>query len=113
MSASEATCRFSVRYPAAGGKWRFQRAHESSWDTGGAVVTDHPAAIGDLVLLTDPALDGGPVFRVVDRMIAYPQYGSWNWPAGRPQPERGPLIEVIAEPAAGLYINEAPGQVPS
>ena len=105
-------CKFAIRYPAGGGKWRFVTATVEA-PTGYApfVPIEHPPVVGDLVVLHDSRegpLDGGPVFRVIDRMWVYPAYGSPSWPYRSFGPTGGPLLEIVAEPARGLYADETP-----
>lgn len=115
--SEEVRCRFAVRYPAAEeGKWDFRTVWLSSWDSSGGLPTGQPPMAGDLVVLSadrgDPEVMGGPVFRVVERMWAYPEYGSAAWPRGTSRPASGPSLEIVVEPAAGLYRDEAgePGE---
>jgi hypothetical protein len=103
-------CRFMARYPAGGGKWLFRHIDMLTPEGGGRPLLEHPPAPGDLIALQGAARDepGGPVFRVIDRMWVHPAYGSGSWPFGSPVPQQGPMLEIIVEPAEGLYADETP-----
>ncbi|MCW2929990.1 MAG: hypothetical protein JWM19_952 [Actinomycetia bacterium] len=106
-----ARCNFCVRYPAPGGKWTFVAIRLANWWSNGAIPLWMPPSVGDLITL-HPAhgqeLEGGPVYRVVDRMWVTAVYGSGSWPLGKAAPVEGPLMEIIVEPAPGLYADQAP-----
>lgn len=103
-------CMFAVRYPAGLTTWRYQRVDIAS-PLGGPLLLAWPPAVGDLIILRDRSEiqpEGGPVFRVVDRMWSHPALGSADWPYGRDAPQQGPLVDVIVQPSKGPYRNEAP-----
>lgn len=105
-------CSFKVRVPAGDGRYRFETVEQHSY-FGGTMPLQHPPATGVLVTLYDIRgegfqPDGGPVFRVIDQMWSHPAYGSGGWPYGMQEPREGPLVDIIVEPAAGLYADETP-----
>jgi hypothetical protein len=105
---------FKVRYPAGDGLYRFEWVDIHTPGGAGHHPMEHPPLIGDLVILPtrrpggEPPLEGGPVFRVIDRMWGHSEYGSAHWPYGANSPVAGPLLEIIVEPARGLYADQAP-----
>ena len=105
-------CDFSVRRPAPDNKWNYERLRFETWYGNTFLPLAYPPAVGDLIILQpdpEPAHEtGGPIFRVVGRMWAHPQYGSMSWKYGTPTPESGPSLDIVVEPAEGLYLNEAP-----
>lgn len=108
--------RFAVRFPAGSGTWRYE--HISVANPGGqdVIALEYPPAIGDLISVWDsdrarrqlPQPEGGPMYRVLDRWWTHSSWGSADWPYGEQMPRSGPLLEIILEPAEGLYRNEAP-----
>ena len=109
--------KFAVRYPAGEDRWRYQTVLISSYEGGVHVAMQYPPAVGDLITLWDsdrhrralPPLEGGPAFRVVDRMWAHAGYGSVTWPYGQRESSEGPLMDIIVEPAGGgAYRDETP-----
>ena len=109
-------CKFAIRYPAGDGKWRYQTVLIASYERGVHVPMAYPPAPGDLITLWDsgrhrrgqPPLEGGPVFRVVDRMWSHAGYGSVTWPYGKSEPAEGPLVDIIVESAESVYRDETP-----
>lgn len=71
---------------------------------------EHLPAAGDLVTLwaRGGPIAGGPHFRVLVRSWTWSGYGSANWPYGKNESQSGPLVDIIVEPAAGPYSDEAP-----
>lgn len=108
--------RFAVRYPAGDGRWRYEPVDIANPDGAGFSALEYPPAPGDLISLWDRSLharglpqpEGGPVFRVLDRWWSHSSWGSADWPYGEQVPRSGPLLDVIVEPADGLYRDEAP-----
>lgn len=102
---------FMIRYPAGDGKWWFRPVYLPA-PADSSMPMAYPPAPGDLISLYDDRdgenhqPEGGPVFRVVARMWNHAAYGSGSWPYGRPEPVEGPLLDIIAEPAPGLYADE-------
>jgi hypothetical protein len=104
-------CKFAVRYPAGDGKWRYQSVIVAGYDSSAFAPMRYPPAPGDLISLWDQfrgRLEGGPVFQVVARMWMHSSYGSADWPYGKPEPQSGPLLDIIVEPAEGAYRDETP-----
>jgi hypothetical protein len=109
--------KFSVRYPAGDGKWRYQPILIYSPDGGVFVPMKDPPPVGDVITLWDgylhsrglPQPEGGPSFRVVDRGWSLVSYGSLVWPYGQDEAREGPMLDIIVEPAGGgVYRDEAP-----
>lgn len=108
-------CLFAIRYPAGGGTWWYRRVLIADPAGQGYLVTAWPPSPGDLITLWDqdlerrglPQPDGGPCFRVVERCWGHPGWGSATWPYGAAAPSDGPLADIIVEPAAGPYRDEA------
>jgi len=71
---------------------------------------EHPPAPGDLITLWSRtgAVEGGPVFRVLERLWSHASFGSVTFPYGAEEPREGPLLDIIAEPAGSPYRDEAP-----
>ena len=104
-------CHFAVRYPAGEGKWRYQPISIAGPGGGYTLDTAWVPQPGDLISLWDrsgdrPQPDGGPVFRVVDRLWSHASWGSANWPYGKNEPQEGPMVDIIVEPAEGPYRDE-------
>jgi hypothetical protein len=109
--------KFVIRYPAGDGKWRYETVWVSSPSGSAFIPMEHPPLMGDLITLWDsdrhrrglPPHDGGPAFRVVDRMWSHSSWGSADWPFGESEPRSGPLLDIIVEPArGGAYRDETP-----
>lgn len=101
-------CSFIARYPAGGGKWRYQRISPAV-PAGAGIPMALPPSPGDIIILydsRDPQPEGGPFWRVIERMFTYPVYGSWAWPYGEAEPRTGPTVEMTVEPAGGLFRDE-------
>jgi hypothetical protein len=100
-------CMFSVRYPAGDGRWWYQRMSIASPGGAGSIGME-PPLIGDLISLWDTHTqpEGGPVFRVIDRCWGHASWGSVTWPYGESEPQEGPLVDIILEPAQGPYPDE-------
>lgn len=104
--------KFAVRYPAGQGAWRYDPV-DIPHPGGAFMPLEHLPAPGDLVTLWtrggpegQPA--GGPHFRVLQRAWTWSGYGSADWPYGKNAPQTGPIVDIIVEPAAGPYSDEAP-----
>jgi hypothetical protein len=41
-------------------------------------------------------------------MWSYAAFGSVVWPYGKSEPAEGPMLDIIVEPAEGVYRDEAP-----
>lgn len=99
-------CHFYVRHRVDGGY------HYASFDPGTPESPFIPLStapqVGDLVWLYDRATKAGTTHQVLERSWQYPEYGSRNWPHGAPGPTVGPMVEIIVEPAEGLFRNEVP-----
>lgn len=110
MSIMWPKVQYAVRYPVVGGGYIFDHAYLPG--PGGSIgnYVEYPPAVGDLVALYENydrrPLDGGPVFRVVERAWTYPAYGSQGWPLGQQSPVEGPLLEIMTEPSDGMYRGE-------
>lgn len=106
------TARFVVRYPAPDGLYRFEGVDLDA-PSGGLYPMEYPPLVGDLILLPEKRtgaanLEGGPVFRVIERMWSHAQYGSPYWPYSRPVPVHGPSLEIVVVPHEGIYALQAP-----
>jgi hypothetical protein len=110
MNSEFARVIFSVRSLTTDSHWRYRRISPGSPYGSGRLPMRFPPVIGDLIILQDAyeEIEGGPVFRVVDRQWAHSQYRSPDWPYDAPEPREGPLLDVIVEPAEGVYRNEQP-----
>lgn len=101
-------CKFSVRYPAGDGKWRYQSVSIAG-PGGGLYGLYDPPAVGDLIFLWNsggPQPEGGSAFRVVERSWMHSSWGSADWPYGEAEPRSGPMVNIIVEPAEGPYRDE-------
>jgi len=101
--------KFVVRYPAGQGSWRYEPV-DIPHPGGAFMPLEHLPAAGDLVFLWDRSgpLPGGPNFKVVARAWTWSGYGSVNWPYGKAEAQSGPVVDIIVEPSAGAYSDEAP-----
>lgn len=102
--------KFAVRYPTKDNRWRYETVDIPAYEGAVFVPMEHPPAVGDLISLWSRQgnMEGGPVFRVIERMWNHATYGSTNWPVAEQMPIVGPILDIIVEPADGLYRNEAP-----
>jgi hypothetical protein len=112
MTDTRPRVKFSVRRPAPGGQWHYETLYFQSRQGNTILPLEYPPAVGDLIVLQlqpAPAYQaGGPVFRVLERMWVHAMYGSPDWRYGEDGPRTGPLLDIIVEPAEGLYRDEAP-----
>lgn len=102
-------CMFAVRVPAGDGKFWYQRIDIASPSASVGIEMAYPPAVGDLITLWDrrgPQPEGGPIFRVTDRLWSHASWGSANWPYGKNEPSEGPMVDIIVEPAEGPYRDE-------
>lgn len=104
-------CNFAVRRPAAGGGAHYEPLYFQTWHGNTFLPLTHPPVVGDLIVLQpdpSPAYETGDLFfRVIERMWTPTQYGSMSWKYGTPMPAEGPALDIIVEPADGLYQDEA------
>jgi hypothetical protein len=101
-------CNFIVRRPAQDSQWHYEPLYFQTWYGNTFLPLAYPPAAGDLIILQPhPESDGGPVYQVIERMWMPTQYGSMSWKYGTSMPEVGPSLDIIVEPAEGLYRNEA------
>lgn len=101
-------CSFSIRTPADHGLYRYERVNIASPHYDGKMHTPYPPTVGDLIHLWDTINKAGGTYQVLARQWLHSSYGSTNWPLLEQQPTVGPLLEVIVEPAEGVFRNEAP-----
>jgi hypothetical protein len=101
-------CRFYIRTPAGEGLFHYQPLTITAPDGQSRLPTPHPPAVGDLITLFDQITQQGGGFRVVDRCWHHASYLSMNWPVMAALPVHGPSLDVIVEPADGLFADEAP-----
>lgn len=101
-------CHFYIRTRADGG-WRYTSVHTGLNATSEShLATTHPPAVGDQITLYDPITKAGGVYRVLERAWSHAEYGSADWPYLQAMPQAGPSLEIIVEPARGLFRDEAP-----
>ena len=108
--------RFHVRYPAGDGYHRYDPVDIAHPSGSGFIPLEYPPAPGDLITLWDsnrarrglPQPEGGPVFRVLERLWSHASFGSVTFPYGEREPLEGPLTDIIVEPAASPWADEAP-----
>lgn len=98
-------CNFYVRTPAPAGGWRYEPFSIAN-PTGSSLPLTHPPAIGDLIWLWDSQKQAGGHHRVIDRAWNHPAWGSMDWPHGDAAPRQGPILDLIVEPAVGLFVDE-------
>ncbi|MFF4689851.1 hypothetical protein [Streptomyces sp. NPDC001307] len=72
------------------------------------VHTPYPPQVGDLVHLWDAIEQRGGMHEVLARQWLHSSYGLVNWPLLEKQPTVGPLLELIVEPAEGVFRDQAP-----
>lgn len=101
------SCSFYIRTRASGG-WRYSPVDLSDSEHQGHLRTTHPPATGDLIYLYDRTSQEGGAFRVIERAWQHSSWGSVNWPYTEAMPAVGPALDVIVEPATGLFRDEAP-----
>lgn len=99
-------CSFAVRVAVDGG-YRYDRVSLGGYHGDGSLHTEHPPVAGDVIHLWS-ANEGDPrgTFVVVARQWSHPSWGSFNWPHIETRPKVGPMLDVIVEPAEGVYRNE-------
>ncbi len=100
--------KFAVRRPAGSGRWWYQSIIIPDPSGSAFAPMTYPPAVGDVIGLHDRTgrIEGGPTFRVVARQWHHTGYGSANWPYGQAEPATGPLLDIIVEPAPGIYADE-------
>jgi hypothetical protein len=111
VTAQPVVCHFYIRTLAGDNNCRYWRYTLVGQDAppGDAWVTWWPPAAGDLVTLFGhggEALPGGPAFRVLERSWSHPAHGSVNWPPGKDEPDRGPILDIVVAAAEGLFRDE-------
>ncbi len=99
-------CHFYVRVPV-GDQFRYDRVNVSGPQGDSTLHTEYPPLVGDLIHLYDKQGHQGQ-FRVIERAWMHSSWGSFNWPYGEPRSKVGPTLDLIVEPADGLFVNEAP-----
>lgn len=110
MGDMDARCRFYVRTvvsedPLA---YRYDAIRLRGWNDDGCLHTQHPPMIGDQIYLIDDATKAGGEYRVMERSWTPSNYGSADWPSGKPAPKVGPLLHLIVERTEGLFRHETP-----
>jgi hypothetical protein len=106
--AALAVCHFYVRTPAGDGQFTYEPITLDSASGDGRLRTAHPPLPGDLILLSDSHSKKGGIFRVLERCWYHASYLSTYWPVLEPLPVEGPGMDIIVEPAEGLFRDEAP-----
>lgn len=108
--ASWPRVRFAIRFPAGDGTWRYEHPDIRHPDGSGSIPMEYPPAAGDLIHLWDSKGPGelSGTFRVLERDWMHSSYGSADFPYGEREPRTGPRLEILCEPADGLYRDEAP-----
>ncbi|MGW1961782.1 hypothetical protein ACWCPD_16075 [Streptomyces sp. NPDC001935] len=101
-------CSFAIRTPAENDQFTYERVNIGSRHGDGKLHTFYPPAVGDLIHLWDTVKQKGGMFAVLARQWLHSSYGSTNWPVLEEQPTVGPLLELVVEPAEGVFRNEAP-----
>ncbi|WAZ20194.1 hypothetical protein STRCI_001293 [Streptomyces cinnabarinus] len=101
-------CSFHIRTPAEVGQFRYDHVNIGSPHGDGKLHTPYPPQVGDLIHLWDPFEKKGGTFEVLARQWLHSSYGSTNWPVLAQQPTVGPLLDLIVQPAEGVFRNEAP-----
>ncbi|MET7477984.1 hypothetical protein ABZT17_26960 [Streptomyces sp. NPDC005648] len=100
-------CSFYIRTPAESGQFYYDRVNVGSYHGDGKLHTPQPPQVGDLLHLWDTVKRDGGTYVVLARQWLYSSYGSTNWPVLEQQPTVGPLLEVIVEPAEGVFRDQA------
>lgn len=103
-----AWCRFYIRAAAGDDQFRYESIHCSCSRFDGRIPTPHPPLPGDLISLWDSLEKKGGMFRVIERSWHHASYGSVNWPYTENLPVEGPGMDIIVEPAEGVFRNEVP-----
>lgn len=101
-------CSFNIRTPAENGQFHYEPVNVSSPHHDGKMHTPYPPAVGDLIHLWDTIKKQGGTYEVISRQWLHSSYGSTNWPVLEQQPTVGPLLEMIVEPAEGVFRDQAP-----
>lgn len=106
-------CAFHVRTTVSDGPpptYHYEQVHLSGWDHDGRLHTPHPPQVGDLIFLWDDLKKNGGYYRVIERSWLHAAYGSTDWPHAEMSPKKGPLVDIVVEPAEGIFRGEAPGE---
>ena len=98
-------CQFHVRTPADGG-WYYDHVRIAGPESDGDLHTTYPPAVGDLIFLWDAFKRSGGRFRVVGRDWLHAGWGSTYWPYTERQSTVGPELQLIVEPADGLFVDQ-------
>lgn len=106
--AAVARCSFYVRIPVTAGTFHYEQISLASSQLDTCLHTTHPPVPGDLIFLPDRRADYSGMFRVIERAWHHAGLGSAAWSRGEALPAEGPRLDVIVEPAAGLFRDEAP-----
>jgi hypothetical protein len=101
-------CSFYIRPVADSGHYSYEPVSIGSPHHDGKMHTPYPPQVGDLVHLWDTIEQRGGMHEVLTRQRLHSSYGSANWPLLEKQPTVGPLLELIVEPAEGLFRDQAP-----
>jgi hypothetical protein len=97
--AAYVRCTFHARIPVEGGH-AYEPITPRGNSASGSWSTLHPPSIGDLVPLS-PQL-----YKVTDRIWRYAEHGSRDWPLVEPHAIKGPMLDLIVEPAQGPYHDQ-------
>lgn len=100
-------CHFYVRtVDLKSSRHRFKPLVPAGLGPSAVALLEPPPTIGDLIYLRDTGTDTSGAYRVVDRAWSYPAYGSRAWPPGQERPTGGAWLDVILEPALGVFTTE-------
>jgi len=101
-------CSFYIRTPAGDSQFQYESVNIGSPHGDGKMHTPYPPAVGDLIHLRDTIKQSGGTYEVIIRQWLHSSYGSTNWPVLEQQPTVGPLLELLVEPAEGVFRDQAP-----
>lgn len=99
------SCSFYIRMAVDGG-YRYEPVSIASPQGDGALRTEHAPAIGDRIHLWDSTRNSGGEYVVLARSWLHSSYGSTNWPYAERNPHTGPRLDIIVEPASGVFEDE-------
>jgi hypothetical protein len=100
-------CCFFIRTPADGDQFYYDPVNVGSWHGDGNLHTPYPPDVGDLIHLWDTFKKQGGTYKVLAREWLHSSYGSTYWPVLEQQPTVGPRLDLIVEPAEGVFQDQA------
>jgi hypothetical protein len=92
-------CSFYNRTPAEGG-YRYDRIEVRGPRGDDKLHVPAAPLVGDRIFLTND------LYVVLARQFAYASWGSHDWPLVELHALHGPLVDLIVEPASGLFVDE-------